>query len=60
MINQLSLSWLTETTQPRTIKLSETLELGCTFRFVPGELCRATTKPGALFGAKMSQVLKWV
>jgi len=56
----LSLSWLTETTQPRTIKLSETLELGCSFRFVPGELCRATTKPGALFGAKMSQVLKWV
>ncbi|XP_016982397.1 uncharacterized protein LOC108046935 isoform X4 [Drosophila rhopaloa] len=57
-ILQLSLSWLTETTQPRTIKLSETLELGCSFRFVPGELCRATTKPGALFGAKMSQVLK--
>ncbi|KAH8276350.1 hypothetical protein KR026_002931 [Drosophila bipectinata] len=55
---QLSLSWLTETTQTRTIKLSETLELGCSFRFVPGELCRATTKPGALFGAKMSQVLK--
>ncbi|XP_017067582.1 active breakpoint cluster region-related protein isoform X3 [Drosophila eugracilis] len=57
-ILKLSLSWLTETTQPRTIKLSETLELGCNFRFVPGELCRATTKPGALFGAKMSQVLK--
>ncbi|XP_017114169.1 active breakpoint cluster region-related protein isoform X2 [Drosophila elegans] len=57
-ILKLSLSWLTETTQPRTIKLSETLELGCSFRFVPGELCRATTKPGALFGAKMSQVLK--
>ncbi|KAH8420286.1 hypothetical protein KR009_008776 [Drosophila setifemur] len=57
-ILKLSLSWLTETTQTRTIKLSETLELGCSFRFVPGELCRATTKPGALFGAKMSQVLK--
>ncbi|XP_014759772.2 active breakpoint cluster region-related protein isoform X3 [Drosophila ananassae] len=57
-ILKLSLSWLTETTQTRSIKLSETLELGCSFRFVPGELCRATTKPGALFGAKMSQVLK--
>ncbi|BFG00556.1 active breakpoint cluster region-related protein [Drosophila madeirensis] len=57
-ILKLSHSWLTETQQTRTIKLSETLELSCSFRFVPGELCRATTKPGALFGAKMSQVLK--
>ncbi|XP_026846692.1 active breakpoint cluster region-related protein isoform X4 [Drosophila persimilis] len=57
-ILKLSHNWLKETTQIRTIKLSETLELTCSFRFVPGELCRATTKPGALFGAKMSQVLK--
>ncbi|XP_068154512.1 active breakpoint cluster region-related protein isoform X2 [Drosophila tropicalis] len=57
-ILKLSFSWLTETTQTRSLKLSETLELGVSFRFVPGELCRATTKPGALFGAKMSQVLK--
>ncbi|XP_062141349.1 active breakpoint cluster region-related protein isoform X1 [Drosophila sulfurigaster albostrigata] len=57
-ILKLSRSWLTETTQTRSIKLSETLELNASFRFVPGELCRATTKPGALFGAKMSQVLK--
>ncbi|KQS25937.1 EG:23E12.2, isoform B [Drosophila erecta] len=57
-ILKLSLSWLTETTQPKSIKLSETLELGCSFRFIPGELCRGNTKPGALFGAKMSQVLK--
>ncbi|KAH8295982.1 hypothetical protein KR018_008982 [Drosophila ironensis] len=57
-IIKLSLSWLTETTQKHSLKLSETLELGCSFRFVPGELCRATTKPGTLFGAKMSQVLK--
>ncbi|XP_032594367.1 active breakpoint cluster region-related protein isoform X3 [Drosophila grimshawi] len=57
-ILKLSRSWLTETTQTRSIKLSETLELSASFRFVPGELCRATTKPGALFGAKMSQVLK--
>ncbi|XP_030380945.1 active breakpoint cluster region-related protein isoform X2 [Scaptodrosophila lebanonensis] len=55
---KLSRSWLTESTQSRTIKLSEMLELNATFRFVPGELCRATTKPGALFGAKMIQVLK--
>ncbi|KAL7742511.1 hypothetical protein ACLKA6_013317 [Drosophila palustris] len=57
-ILKLSRSWLTETTQTRNIKLSETLEISASFRFVPGELCRATTKPGALFGAKMSQVLK--
>ncbi|XP_017852778.1 active breakpoint cluster region-related protein isoform X2 [Drosophila busckii] len=57
-ILKLSRSWLTETTQTRSIKLSETLELNASFRFVPGELCRATMKPGALFGAKMSQVLK--
>ncbi|EDX00759.1 active breakpoint cluster region-related protein isoform X2 [Drosophila yakuba] len=57
-ILKLSLSWLTETTQPKSIKLSDTLELGCSFRFIPGELCRGNTKPGALFGAKMSQVLK--
>ncbi|XP_034473522.1 active breakpoint cluster region-related protein isoform X2 [Drosophila innubila] len=57
-ILKLSRNWLTETTQTRNIKLSETLELSASFRFVPGELCRATTKPGALFGAKMSQVLK--
>ncbi|XP_064536395.1 active breakpoint cluster region-related protein isoform X2 [Drosophila montana] len=57
-ILKLSRSWLSETTQTRNIKLSETLELTASFRFVPGELCRATTKPGALFGAKMSQVLK--
>ncbi|XP_022219145.2 active breakpoint cluster region-related protein isoform X2 [Drosophila obscura] len=57
-ILKLSHTWLTETNQMRTIKLSEILELSCSFRFVPGELCRATTKPGALFGAKMSQVLK--
>lgn len=57
-ILKLSLSWLTETTQPKSIKLTETLELGCSFRFIPGELFRGSTKPGALFGAKMSQVLK--
>ncbi|XP_039153833.1 active breakpoint cluster region-related protein isoform X1 [Drosophila simulans] len=57
-ILKLSLSWLTETTQPKSIKLTETLELGCSFRFIPGELFRGNTKPGALFGAKMSQVLK--
>ncbi|XP_030079402.1 active breakpoint cluster region-related protein isoform X2 [Drosophila hydei] len=55
---KLSRSWLTETTQTRNLKLSETLELSASFRFVPGEQCRGNTKPGALFGAKMSQVLK--
>ncbi|KRG07094.1 active breakpoint cluster region-related protein isoform X2 [Drosophila mojavensis] len=57
-ILKLSRSWLTETTQTRNLKLSETLELTATFRFVPGEQCRGSNKPGALFGAKMSQVLK--
>lgn len=43
------------------IKLSDTLTLHTTLRFVPGEVSLRrvpTSKPGALFGAKIQQVLK--
>ncbi|XP_054730679.1 active breakpoint cluster region-related protein isoform X2 [Anastrepha obliqua] len=58
---KLSRSWLQETPTPRLLKLGETLTLNTMLRFVPGEVTLRrvpTSKPGALFGAKMSQVLK--
>ncbi|XP_036318083.1 active breakpoint cluster region-related protein isoform X2 [Rhagoletis pomonella] len=58
---KLSRSWLQETPMPRVLKLGETITLNTTLRFVPGEVTLRrvpTSKPGALFGAKMSQVLK--
>ncbi|XP_067639127.1 active breakpoint cluster region-related protein isoform X3 [Eurosta solidaginis] len=58
---KLSRSWLQETPTPRILKLGETITLNTMIRFVPGEVTLRrvpTSKPGALFGAKMSQVLK--
>uniref|UniRef100_A0A1A9VUF9 Active breakpoint cluster region-related protein n=1 Tax=Glossina austeni TaxID=7395 RepID=A0A1A9VUF9_GLOAU len=58
---KLSRSWLQETPQVRTLKLGDSLTLNITLRFVPGEVTLRrvpTSKPGALFGAKMQQVLK--
>lgn len=43
------------------LKLSDTITLNTTLRFVPGEVSLRrvpASKPGALFGAKMQQVLK--
>lgn len=45
----------------RTLKLTDTLQLTVSMRFVPGEVSLRrvpTSKPGALFGAKMQQILK--
>lgn len=45
----------------RVLRLSETVQLGVAMRFVPGEVSLRrvpTSKPGALFGAKMQAVLK--
>uniref|UniRef100_A0A0A1XHH4 Breakpoint cluster region protein n=1 Tax=Zeugodacus cucurbitae TaxID=28588 RepID=A0A0A1XHH4_ZEUCU len=58
---KLSRSWLQETPLSRILKLGETITLNTTLRFVPGEVTLRrvpTSKPGALFGAKMSQILK--
>ncbi|XP_012156415.1 active breakpoint cluster region-related protein isoform X2 [Ceratitis capitata] len=58
---KLSRSWLQETPMSRILKLGETITLNTTLRFVPGEVTLRrvpTSKPGALFGAKMSQILK--
>ncbi|XP_037818380.1 uncharacterized protein LOC119608151 isoform X5 [Lucilia sericata] len=58
---KLSRSWLKETPQGRVLKLGDNLTLNTTLHFVPGEVTLRrvpTSKPGALFGAKMQQVLK--
>ncbi|XP_065364346.1 active breakpoint cluster region-related protein isoform X2 [Calliphora vicina] len=58
---KLSRSWLKESPQGRAIKLGDNLTLNTTLHFVPGEVTLRrvpTSKPGALFGAKMQQVLK--
>ncbi|GBP07595.1 Breakpoint cluster region protein [Eumeta japonica] len=58
---KLSRSWLRETPQARVLKLGDNLILNTTIHFVPGEVTLRrvpTSKPGALFGAKMQQVLK--
>ncbi|XP_058977626.1 active breakpoint cluster region-related protein isoform X2 [Musca domestica] len=58
---KLSRSWLKETPQARVIKLGDNLVLNTLLHFVPGEVTLRrvpTSKPGALFGAKMQQVLK--
>lgn len=60
---QLSRSWLKETPQARVIKLGDNIVLNTLLHFVPGEVTLRrvpTSKPGALFGAKMQQVLKCV
>ncbi|KAM7347620.1 rho GTPase activating protein at 1A isoform 3-T8 [Cochliomyia hominivorax] len=58
---KLSRSWLKESPQSRVLKLGDNLILNTTLHFVPGEVTLRrvpTSKPGALFGAKMQQVLK--
>ncbi|XP_052868483.1 uncharacterized protein LOC128274354 [Anopheles cruzii] len=58
---KLSRSWLKDTAVSKALKLSETLSLGTVIRFVPGEVTLRrvpTSKPGALFGAKLQQVIK--
>jgi hypothetical protein len=58
---QLSRKWLSETTTKKTINLTDKLVLNIILKFVPGEVTLRrvpTSKPGALFGAKMQQVLK--
>uniref|UniRef100_A0A1I8NNV9 Active breakpoint cluster region-related protein n=2 Tax=Stomoxys calcitrans TaxID=35570 RepID=A0A1I8NNV9_STOCA len=58
---KLSRSWLKETPQSRVVKLGDNLILNTILHFVPGEVTLRrvpTSKPGALFGAKMQQVLK--
>lgn len=60
-ILKLSRSWLQEAPFNKPIKMTETITLNTTLRFVPGEVTLRrvpTSKPGALFGAKMNQVLK--
>lgn len=62
-ISQLSRKWLKESVFSMPVKLSDSLTLNTSIRFVPGEVSLRrvpTSKPGALFGAKMQQVLKWV
>lgn len=58
---QLSRQWLQDKSMNMAIKLNDTITLNITIRFVPGEVSMGrvpTSKPGALFGAKMQQVLK--
>ncbi|XP_055915254.1 uncharacterized protein LOC129948324 isoform X2 [Eupeodes corollae] len=60
-ILKLSRTWLQEAPTNKVIKLSDTITLNTSLRFVPGEVTLRrvpTSKPGALFGAKMSQILK--
>lgn len=60
-ILKLSRQWLQEAPMTKILKLSETLALSTVIRFVPGEVTLRrvpTSKPGALFGAKLQQVIK--
>ncbi|XP_065089098.1 active breakpoint cluster region-related protein isoform X2 [Ochlerotatus camptorhynchus] len=60
-ILKLSRQWLQEAPMTKVLKLSETLALSTVIRFVPGEVTLRrvpTSKPGALFGAKLQQVIK--
>ncbi|XP_055370829.1 serine-rich adhesin for platelets isoform X2 [Condylostylus longicornis] len=60
-ILKLSRNWLTEAPQNKTIKMSDIIVLNTNIRFVPGEVTLRrvpTSKPGALFGAKLDQVRK--
>ncbi|XP_055523365.1 active breakpoint cluster region-related protein isoform X1 [Wyeomyia smithii] len=60
-ILKLSRQWLQEAPITKVLKLSETLTLNTMIRFVPGEVTLRrvpTSKPGALFGAKLQQVIK--
>ncbi|CRL04369.1 CLUMA_CG017461, isoform A [Clunio marinus] len=58
---ELSRQWLREATMSRALKLTDTMTLNTSLRFIPAEISLRrvpTSKPGALFGAKLSAVLK--
>lgn len=62
-IPQLSRHWLKEQPTARPLRLSDSITLNTSLRFVPAEVTLRrvpTSKPGALFGAKLSAVLKYV
>lgn len=58
---QLSRRWLLDTKTNKPLQMTDTIVLNTALRFIPGEetLRRVpSSKPGALFGAKIQQVLK--
>jgi hypothetical protein len=58
---ELSRYWLKEVPVNKPLNLSDTITLNTTLKFVPAEVSLRrvpTSKPGALFGAKLSSVLK--
>lgn len=59
--SQLSRQWLKEVQINKPLKLTDTITLNTLLRFIPAEISLRrvpTSKPGALFGAKLSTVLK--
>lgn len=61
LYSQLSRQWLKEVQMSKPLKLTDTVTLNTLLRFVPAEISLRrvpTSKPGALFGAKLSTVLK--
>lgn len=60
--SQLSRTWLKEHQINRPLKLTDQITLHTTLRFVPSEVTLRrvpTSKPGALFGAKLNHVIKY-
>uniref|UniRef100_W4VRB6 Putative rho gtpase activating protein at 1a n=1 Tax=Corethrella appendiculata TaxID=1370023 RepID=W4VRB6_9DIPT len=60
-ILKLSRQWLQDAPVNKTLRLSDSITLNTTIRFVPGEVTLRrvpTSKPGALFGAKLQSVVK--
>lgn len=58
---QLSRQWMKEAQMSKPLKLTDTMSLNTSLRFMPAEISLRrvpTSKPGALFGAKLSTVLK--
>lgn len=58
---QLSRQWLREGQLSKPMKMTDALTLNTTLRFIPAEISLRrvpTSKPGVLFGAKLSAVLK--
>lgn len=58
---QLSRLWLKDVNIQKPIKMTDSLTLNTSMRFIPAEISLRrvpTSKPGALFGAKLSSVLK--
>lgn len=58
---QLSRHWMKVAQISKPINLTDTMTLNTSIRFIPAEISLRrvpTSKPGALFGAKLSTVLK--